>query len=272
VAITLLPLAIRLLCWFVLAPIAERWPPLRFAPEGAPTPAIPLAAPSAISLALTLGAGEEALVRQDFLQSTSLSGTKRTRWLLDPAHPVTSLTSGMRFLTAVAGAGERVTVSAVKDPFAELAILTLPAGTAAVVRPSALAALVQAEGAPTRITAHWRLFSLPALLTLQWRYLAFHGPVRLVLKGGRGVRIEPAERGRILGQGQVIGFSADCTYSVIRTETFWPYFLGRESLLKDRIAEGRGVVLLEEAPLAGRSGIRRGLEGTFDALLKLAGI
>jgi hypothetical protein len=271
IAITLVPLAYRLIAYHVLAPIAARWPPMRFAAGPLPPP-VPGSEGSAVSVTLALGAGEEALVRQDYLQSSSLSGAKRTRWLLDWRHPLTSLASGMRFLTAVRGDGEWVTVSAVKDPFAELAVLILPQGAACVLRPSALAAVVQSEAQPLRITSHWRLFSLPALLTWQWRYLAFHGPARLVVKGGRGVRVEPAGHGRIVGEGQILGFSADLAYAVIRSETFWPYFFGREALLKDRHEAGEGVVLIEEAPLAGRSGLRRGFEGLADAALKLAGV
>ena len=77
---------------------------------------------------------------------------------------------------------------------------------------------------------------------MQLRYVVFHGPARLVVKGGRGVRVERAERGRIFGQDQLVGFSTDFAYSVTRTETFWPYFLGREQLLKDRVADGVGVL------------------------------
>lgn len=271
VAITLAPFIYRTIAYHALAPLAARWPPMRFAPDGAHPPQ-PVATPSAISVAIPLGKDEEALVRQDYLQSSSLKGAKRTRWLLDWRHPLSSLVSGMRFLTAIRGAGERVTISAVKDPFAELAILSVPAGAACVLRPSALAAVVETAGEPVRITSHWRLFSLPAWLTWQWRYLAFHGPARLVVKGGRGVRIEPAERGRIVGEGQIIGFSTDLAYGVIRSETFWPYFFGRETLLKDKVAGGAGVLLVEEAPLAGRSGLRRGFEGLIDALLKIGGV
>lgn len=271
IAITLAPFIYRTLAYHALAPLAARWPPMRFAPAGA-TPPQPVATPSAISVAITLGKDDEALVRQDYLQSSSLKGAKRTRWLLDWRHPLSSLASGMRFLTAISGSGERVTISAVKDPFAELAILSVPQGAACVLRPSALAAVVETAGQPVRITSHWRLFSLPAWLTWQWRYLAFHGPAQVVVKGGRGVRIEAAERGRIVGEGQILGFSTDLSYSVIRSETFWPYFFGREALLKDKVAQGAGVLLIEEAPLAGRSGLRRGIDGMIDALLKVGGV
>ena len=67
-------------------------------------------------------------------------------------------------------------------------------------------------------------------------------------------------------------FCTNVSYSVIRSETFWPYFFGRESLLKDRVEEGRGVLLIEDAPFAGRSGLRRGFESALDAAFKLFGI
>ena len=48
--------------------------------------------------------------------------------------------------------------------------------------------MLKPAGAPANITRHWRLASLHAWLTLQLRYLVFHGPCQLLLKGCRGVR------------------------------------------------------------------------------------
>jgi uncharacterized protein (AIM24 family) len=267
------PFIIRLLCFFVLAPMAMRRAAIRVqVPEGSGVPIAP-AAPSTTSVAVRLDLEEELLVRQDYLQTTSSSGGKSTRWLLDWRKPLTSIATGLTFLTRIRGAGEVTTVSALRDGLAEVTILTLPAGASCVLQPRALAAVAQPVQRPLRITSHWRLGSLNAWLTLQLRYLVFHGPARLVLKGGRGVRVEPAERGRIFGQDQLVGFSADLAYSVTRAETFWPYFLGREQLLKERVLAGDGVLIVEEAPLAGGSGkTRRGLEGLIDAGMKVVGM
>lgn len=269
--IVVTPPLIRLVFFFGLAPLAERRPAIRLnAPAGAPPT---LAQPSGPSVAITLRPGEELLVRQGFLQSTSTHGPKGTRALLDWRHPLSSLASGLSFLTCIAGEGETTTVSAVDDPFAEVAVLDLPDGGACVLQPRALVAVTHAAGRPLRITSHWRLGSLHAWLTLQLRYLMFHGPARLVVRGGRGVRVERAERGRIFGQSQLVGFSADLAYAIARTETFWPYFLGRESLLKDRVEAGAGVLIVEEAPTAGGRGApRKGLEGAADIVLKAFGI
>lgn len=267
------PYLVRLLFWFVLAPMAERRPAIRIrVPGGNPVP-MPPADRSRTSLSVVLAAGEELLVRQDYLQSTSAGGTKDTRWLLDMAHPLSSVASGLYFLTRVRGEGTATTISAVSDPFAEVTLVTLPQGGATVLHPRALAAVVQPIGQPMRVTSHWRFGSINAWLTLQLRYLVFHGPARLVVKGGRGIRVEPAEAGRVFGQDQLAGFSADLAYAVARTETFWPYFLGREPLFKDRVLSGQGMLLVEEAPMAGRrGGLRHGLEGAADAALKAFGL
>jgi uncharacterized protein (AIM24 family) len=266
------PLLIRLLFYFGLAPFVQRRRPIDLGDHvgGAP-PTLALA--SATSAPITLAAGEELLVRQGFLQSTSTRGSKRTRALLDWRHPLSSLASGLAFLTRIAGEGETTVISAVHDPLAEVAVVRLEDGGACVLHPRALVAVVKPSDHSLRITSHWRLFSLHAWLTLQLRYLMFHGPCRLVLKGGRGLRLEGAESGRIFGPDQLVGFSPDLAYTVARTETFWPYFMGRESLFKDRVDAGGGVVLIEEAPMGGGGrGARKGLEGAFDVALKAFGL
>jgi hypothetical protein len=267
------PYLIRLFCWFVLAPLAMRRSAIRLRVPDGQGVAIAPAAPSATSVAVRLQPGEELLVRQDYLQTSSHAGAHGTQWFLDWRKPLTSIATGLTFLTRVRGESETTTISATRDGLAEVTVLVLPKGGSCVLQPRALAAVAQPLNRPLRITPHWRLGSLNAWLTLQLRYLVCHGPARLVLKGGRGVRVEPAEQGRVFGQDQLVGFSADLTYSVARTETFWPYFLGRQQLLKDRVMAGNGVLIVEEAPLTAHRGeVRRGLEGMIDAGMKVFGM
>jgi uncharacterized protein (AIM24 family) len=274
IGIIAMPFLIRLFCYFILAPLAMRRPAIRLRVPGGTGVAIPLGDRSKTSVGVRLAPGEELLVRQDYLQTSSHVGAKGTQWFLDWLHPVTSIATGLTFLTRVRGDGEVTTVSAVHDPFAEVTILTLPEGAACVLQPRALAAVAQPIRRRLRVTGHWRLFSLNAWATMQLRYLVFHGPARLVLKGGRGVRVERAERGRVFGQDQLVGFSADLAYSVTRTETIWPYLFGYEQLLKDRVEAGDGILIVEEAPMAGRrpGEVKRGIEGMIDAGMKVFGM
>lgn len=272
--VILSPYLIRAFLYAIVAPAAERRATIRIDLPDMQVSPVARTEASRISLPVVLGAGEELLIRDGYLQTSSQTAVKATRWLLDFRHPLSSLASGLFFLTRIRGEGEATTVSAVRDPFAELAEMELPPGAACVLHPRALVAVVQPEGAPLRITSHWRLFSLNAWLTLQLRFLAFHGPSRLIVRGTRGVRLEPAAKGRIFGQDQLVGFSADLAYSVARTETFWPYLLGRDSLFKDKVEAGGGLLVIEEAPLSsakGRGG-SKGLEGLLDAGLKVFGL
>lgn len=272
-AIILSPFLIRTFLYYIIAPLAAQRPAIRLVTPGGASARIPLADRSSTSVGVRPAPGEELLVRQDYLQASAAAGAKSTRWLLDWRHPLTSLAAGLSFLTRIRGQGQLTTVSAVRDPFAEVTVLILPEGATCVLHPRALAAVAQPIGRPVHISSHWRLGSLNAWLTLQLRFLVFHGPARLVVKGGRGVRVEQADRGRVFGQDQLIGFSADLAYSVTRNETFAPYLFGRDSLLRDKVIDGEGVLLVEEAPFAGRQGgAARGLEGLFDAALKVVGI
>lgn len=267
------PFLIRVFCYFVLAPIAMRRPSIRLRVPGSGSVAITPAAPSATSVAVRLSPGDELLVRQGYFQSGSLTTRSKTKWVLSWRRLFTSIATGLTFLVRIRGDGETTTISATRDGLAEVTILTLPEGAACVLQPHALAAVAQPILHPLRISRHWRLGSLNAWLTLQLRYLVFHGPALLVLKGGRGVRVEAVEQGRVFGQDQLVGFSADIAYSVTRTEPFWPYFFGHQPLLKDRVTGGAGVLIIEEAPLTARSGkVRRGLEGMIDAGMKVFGM
>lgn len=274
----LAPLLIRALFYFVLAPLAQRLPPVRILPAArAPQPPPP--SPSAVALPLDIGPGEELLVHPDFVQSSSESAPKHTQWLLNPRLPFSSIASGMAALTCIRpepGGSTRVVVSPRHEPLDEVAVVELPAGARMILQPRALAGVVKPRGVPVAITRHWRLRSLHAWLTLQLRYLAFHGPCRLVVKGCRGVRADQPEpgRSRLINQSATLGFSPDLDYRNTRCETFVPYLRGQEDLFNDVFSGGSGWFLYEQMPAAERRGGigGRGLEGVTDALLKAFGI
>ncbi len=280
-AILLLPLILRTVFYYVFAPIVQKGPPIRLGLDSGMRRAPAPVAPSRPSVDVTLAEGEELLIRQSYLQSSQSGADMRTRLLLDWRSPLTSLASGMAFLTRARGANATFGVSARDDPFAEVARIDLAPGEAIVLQPRGLAAVVQPIDRPIVIRSRWRLFNLHAWLTFQFRYLVFHGPsghgAGLIVKGGRGVRIEAAQAGRVFGQDQLIGFSAQTAYTIRRSETFLPYLFGREPLFRDRVADEdgqeTGVLIIEEAPMAGRRrGIGGGLQNALDAVLKAFGI
>jgi len=276
--ILLLPILIRAFFYFVLAPLASRLPPIRILPNDRAPPIAP-ATPSGVSAAIDIRSGEELLVQPGYLQSSSRPARKQTKWFLNPRLPFASIASGMFALTRVRPEGDTAThvvVSSLEDPLGEVGVIELPEGTAMVIHPRSLAGIVKPAGRPVAITRHWRLGSLHAWLTLQLRYLVFHGPCRLILKGCRGVRAEEPRPGqpRLINQAATLGFSANLDYQTVRCETFVPYLRGREELFNDLFAGGPGRYLYEEMPSrGGRHGTGgRGLEGFTDAVLKAFGI
>jgi hypothetical protein len=279
----LLPVVLKMLGYFVFAPLAQKLEPVEILKGEAGELLVAGTKPrsvsdgdiSKVSVPVSVGADEELLVHPDYLQSTGDAGDKGTQWLLNWRYPLTSLAAGLMVLTRIRPApGEPVVVSSRKDPFSEVALVTIPEGSAAVLQPRCLAGVVQKRDRPLRITSHWRLGTLKAWLTWQMRFLVFHGPVTVIAKGTRGVRIEPAGSGRSINQQATIGFSAGVGYGVRRCETFMAYLRGEQALFNDTLRGGRGYYIYEEmpAPEHRKSLAGRGIEGLVDAGLKVFGV
>lgn len=292
VAVTLAPIGIKAFWYYVAAPAASRRPPIRLLAHasGAVDPPVDGGGGgdgrdggadarrprmSAVSQEISFDGEQELLVHPEYLQSSPDRAVKETKWLWDWRLPFTSLASGMIALTRIrATTRETAVISDTRDPFGEIGVITLPQGSALALQPRNLVGVVQRRAQPLEITRHWRLASLSAWLTLQFRYLVFHGPATLILQGCRGIRVETAGRGRSIDQVATIGFSANVAYSTTRSETFGAYLMGKRGLFNDNFAAGPGVYVYEEMPYRGRrSGITgRGLEGIVDAALKALGV
>jgi hypothetical protein len=280
----LAPIGIKAFFFFVIAPWASGRPPICLLPAASgnihPVSGDPKAENgrgriSAVSVPVVLDPHQELLIQPEYLQSSALHARKETQWLLNSRIPFASLLSGMFLLTRVSPAGsEQVVVSATRDPLSEVGIVDLAEGAAFVCQPRSLAGVIQDRRNPIRITRHWRLGSLHSWLTLQLRFLVFHGPGQLVMRGCRGIRIESVGTGRLINQAATLGFSANVGYGNIRCETFLSYWTGQEDLFNDLFTGGPGVYVYEEMPNAKRAvGITgRGIEGFADTVLKAFGV
>ena len=277
------PLLVKAIAYYLIAPIAARRPPVRLLPassgklstsigntgnESGPT------TPSRVSLPLAVDERSELLILPGYLQGMPLNAKSDTRWLLDWSMPLTSLIAGMYRLTRIRPSSEeRITVSSSTDPLAEFSLLDVPAGSALVLQPRSLVGIIQTRGERLKVTRHWRFGNLASWLTLQFRYIVFHGPAQLIVKGCRGVRVEPAISGRTVNQAATLGFSANLDYSVARNETFWSYYFGERELFNDSW-QGDGCCVHAETPNPGdHSGLfGRGIQGLVDTFLKIFGI
>lgn len=272
------PIVMKFAFYFGLARLAEGLPPIRVSPEQS-TSEISHVEPSAVSVTIDIAQGDELLIHSDFLQSSSKPAKKHTQLFLNAAFPLSSLASGMVCLTRIRPISDvpaRVVASSTKDPFGEVRVVGIPAGSSMVFQPRSLVGVVKQVGSDVRISRKWCLGSPHAWLTLQLRYLIFHGPCRLIIKGCRGVKVEEPQPGhpRLINQSATLGFSTNLEYSNTRCETFVSYFRGQEDLFNDLFSGGPGVFVYEEMPSAGRNTgvLGRGLEGILDAFFKALGI
>ena len=277
------PLLVKAVAYYLIAPVAVRRPPIQLLPNssGKISTLIPSVGsesgqtpPSRVSLPIVFDGHYELLILPSYLQGMPLNAQSDTRWLLDWSMPLTSLAAGMYRLTRIHPNNEEsVTVSSSNDPLAEFSLLDVPKSSALVLQPSCLVGIILTRSEPLKITRHWRFNSLGAWLTLQFRYIVFHGPANLIVKGCRGVRVEPAISGRTVNQAATLGFSANLDYSVARNETFWSYFFGERGLFNDSW-QGNGYCVHAETPHPDdRSGLfGRGIQGIVDTLLKAFGI
>ncbi len=143
------------------------------------------------------------------------------------------------------------------------------------MQPRALAGVVKPISGPIRISSEWRIGNLHSWLTLQLRYLVFHGPCQLIVKGCRGVKVEALDgaASRLIDQSATLGFSAHLDYSNTRCETFIPYLRGQRDLFKDLFAGHKGVFLCEEMPNRGDSARGgRVIERFLEGILKIFGL
>jgi len=276
VVIIFLPVIVKAVLYFAVAPLISRARPVRLLPEAQGSAAVGAAE---VSVPIELGEGQELIVHSDHLQAAGAGPGKKTRFLFSWKMPFSSLAAGLFLMVAVRNPGEgvaKVTVSPKRDLFDKLSRVTLPEGAAMVVYPRSLVGAVLRDGETPHITRHWRLGNLHSWLTFQLRYLVIHGPCDFLVKGCRGVRageVTP-ENPRMQDQCATLGFSANLEYSSIRCETFIDYLRGRDGLFNDRFASANGYHLTEEIPDPRRkTGLfGRGIEGIVDGLLKGFGI
>jgi hypothetical protein len=270
----------KLVLYFAVAPLIAGGRAVRLTPELAVLPEV---ATSRVSAEIALRPGERLWVKAKFLQASDEGVTRATRFLLDWRIPVTCVVTGLIELIelkAKADQGEqRLTLSNQANPQSELAVLTLPAGAAIVLRPSFLAGVIAPDGAKLELRRRWQLLRWQAWVTLQFRFFEFVGPCRLIVAGSRGVRAErltgregnpaPARRAN---QDATVGFTPNLDYRPVRAETFWSYYRGVNPLFDDLFA-GQGIFLCQEISADGdASRARHFWSGLWGGLTKIFGL
>lgn len=283
--------ALFLLLWrsvffFVLAPKVGQWPGLRPCATGAgkALAVLPAGFPlrsaglvSAPSLSVALGTHEELYVRHPYLQSMPVSARVSSIFVFDWRMPISSLVAHLIDLTRIRPVTAPVSVViAPSGPHSlgELALIEVPEGSTLVVKPRNLVGLIKPIHSGSRITREWKLNQWMAWLTLKLRFVVVHGPIKVILRGHRGVRMEPVDGGRAISREAVLGFSANLQVQPARAEPFWQYLTGNQGLFNDRYSGAAGYVVFEEnAGLEGhRNAVSRNLGRIYDTVLTVFGV
>lgn len=228
---------------------------------------------------LAITPGDRLWIKERFLQASDEGLMRKTRFLLDWRIPFTCLATGLVELVELCNATtantQRVTLSNQPDPHIELAMITLPAGSSIILRPSFLAGVLAAAGDRLLIRRRWQFFRWQSWMTMQLRFFEFVGPCRLVVAGTRGVRVEhlvEKSSGRRTNQDATIGFTPNLDYFPVRAETFWGYYRDMNPLFDDLFA-GRGIFLCQQVSSEGdASKGRKFWAGVWGGVLKAFGL
>jgi hypothetical protein len=259
--------------YFVLGPWIARGRPLRLGPEAPVSPRIRAAG---VALPWSIGPAERLWVKPEYLQSSEDVFRRRTRWLLDPGAPLTSLAAGwheLQELRPEGGRGGEVTLASREDPQQELAAVEVPAGESLVLSPRHVVGVLAAVDAPVRLRARWHLTTWQSWVGGRFRHFVWSGPCVLAVAGRRGIRAEALAGGvRRMQADLVIGHSLGVARRPVRAETFWSYYRGRHPLWEEQLA-GRGLVLLEATGGPGAAAAaRRWWERLGQGLLRVLGL
>ena len=278
------PLLIKAFYYYVVAPIVVKRPAIILETDNnqATNPIEELhygnnqsAKISDQTCSIEIRVDEELLIKDEYISDLAINGDVREKWLLNTKFPLTSIASGLYALTQIqTNSIERINIQATHESLFEVAALKIPKGVSLVLKPHKLIGVLQEKNNPIQITRHWRLNSLHAWLTLQLRYMIFHGPGTLILKGCKGVQIASASDGRAINQAATIGFTSNTKYAVSRVQPFRAYRTGNKELFNDCFIGEKGFYVFETLPHANqkRRLIGKGIEGITDSILNVFGI
>lgn len=270
------PFVLKLTAFYVIAPIFHWARPIKFSDEKLPAPEI---LDHGVSVSLDIKEGEQAWIKEAYLQASDESLARRTRFVLNWQIPITCLAAGLIELVEFASENDSmnggITASTQDKPDMELSLVNVPENGSLILRPSHLVGLIGSGAQPVSIRRRWSFGRAQAWMTLQFRYFEFVGPCRMVVSGIRGVRAErisSAEgQGRRANQDSTIGFTPDLEFGATRAETFWAYFRGFNPLFDD-VFRGEGTFLCQEISKGENTGPMRFWTGFRDAFLKVVGI
>lgn len=275
------PVLRKALLYYFVAPFVIRRKPLRLSKEPDVAPAL---GDEGKSVLVELWPGEALRVKPALIESADEGLARAKKFWLKARYPITNLACGLVRLAELrhtrAGAARQVVLRGAgkwtgagrdtRGRRAELAVVQVPEGGSLVLRPRYLAGVVKPVNAPFVVRSRWRIFSLHAWVTGQFRFFEFAGPCRLIVASQRGVQAEtlaPREDGRRpvrrANAWATIGFTPMLRYRPARAESFWGYVRGLNPLYDDLFI-GEGMFFVQKTAI-GQGRYDKGLLRRFAA-------
>ena len=226
----------------------------------------PVIGESAVVAEESLWPGEVLWVRRKFLHATDDGLTRGNRLILNWSRPFSCVAAGLTRMVELRNSridGERrVVVASADDPFAELAVVSVPEGGAFVLRAGFLMGIIVNAEQPPVIRRHWRFLRWQSWVSGQFGYFEFSGPCRLIVSCVSALHAETLsthEQGKAptlrAAQIGLVGFSPQLELQAVRSVGFWKY-CRRRSPLFDVWVAGSGALLLRDAHGRARDGFR----------------
>ena len=263
-----LPVALRIVSYFLLMPMVSRAHKPIYLAAGSENAAADLRTTDAQrTLTIQLGAGEVLSARSEHVRP--VQGKIRSRLLYDRTSPFISFAAGLYGLSRITGdeAGSSATLATPDDPNSYLMRIDFKDHPGLVMHPKHVVGVIGTPELKTR----WR-WGIQSFATWQVRYIMFAGTGSLIVQGsGDVVATNPRGRSTRMEQNLVMGFDSRLTVGVNRTEVFWPYLWGRTPLVDDEFT-GLHPLFWQKSTADGPSNpIAKTFDAVFSALGKLLG-
>lgn len=263
-----LPLALRVVSYFLLMPLVSRMHKPIYLAAGSENAAAHLWTTVAQrTLTIQLGAGEVLSARSEHVRP--VQGKIRSQLLYDWKSPFISFAAGLYGLSRITGdeVGSSATLATPDDPNSYLMRIDFNDHPGLVMHPKHVVGVIGTPELETR----WR-WGIQSFATWQVRYIMFAGTGSLIVQGsGDVVATNPRGRSTRMEQNLVMGFDSRLTVGVNRTETFWPYLRRRSPLVDDEFT-GIHPLFWQKSSADGPSNpIAKTFDAIFSALGKLFG-
>lgn len=278
VAITCIPYACKLFLYYVVAPgFVKRKQIQLFEEDTEEKPHGISFSNEEKSLNVCIPSGASLIVKQGYingyLDDSSNSLKKTTEWLFDWSYPVMSYICGLYGMTKFRNTLQskeqcvNITSNCPDEYFVEI---SFAAGSEVYIVPSAIVAY----SGSLKLKRHWRIFNAMAWCMGQISYFTLSGTGKCVIKGLGGIKINKTIDNELHKRKfrSILMASLNENMRVVRTETFFPYFSGKEELF-DLQLQGNGVFISKNTVMEGenKTGITRLRDSFFAAIGKVLG-